>query len=424
MLHSDILCNLSALNVPTCAVKLIKSYLTGRSMCVRYMGVESSFKRCPGGGPQGGLLTGLLFIVQVNKAGRPCSPLPALRQKTVIHPAGDIHGPELQQLTEVSHIDELESPTPGQEQATVPATQDPETPSLRQNPTPLPLCHSQDKLDKKSFVDDLTLLERISLSNLRTKERIIGPLDFHDRFSLYLPPSMSILQHQLDDLQIYTREHSMKLNSRKTKCMPYVNSKTKDFMPQLRLEDDSFLGVIYEIKLVGLVLTSDLSWNSHISYTVTRVNKVIWQLVRFKQLGAPREKLKTLYILKIRSILMFGAVCYDSSLTLELSKKLEMQQKRSLAVILGTEYRSYSNALSVLNLPRLDQLRKTACLKWAIKAQLDPKHTHLFKQNTNNTRHKSRFLEPLCRTTKYYKSAIPSMTRALNLHYRTNNQSP
>ena len=93
--------------------------------------------------------------------------------------------------------------------------------------------------------------------------------------------------------------------------------------------------MIYEIKLVSLVLTSDLSWNSHISYTVTRVNKVIWQLVRFKQLGAPREKLKTLYILKIRSILMFGAVCYDSSLTLELSKKLEMQQKRSLAVILG-----------------------------------------------------------------------------------------
>ena len=74
MLHSDILCNLAALNVPTCAVKLIQSYLTGRTMCVRYMGEESSFKRCPGGGPQGGLLTGLMFIIQVNKAGSPCIP--------------------------------------------------------------------------------------------------------------------------------------------------------------------------------------------------------------------------------------------------------------------------------------------------------------------------------------------------------------
>ena len=51
MLHSDILCNLVDLNVPPCATKLIKSYLSSRSMCVRYMGATSTFKTCPGGGP-------------------------------------------------------------------------------------------------------------------------------------------------------------------------------------------------------------------------------------------------------------------------------------------------------------------------------------------------------------------------------------
>ena len=79
-------------------------------------------------------------------------------------------------------------------------------------------------------------------------------------------------------MKTYTSEHLMKLNSRKTKCMPYNNSKTRDFMPQLKLEEDSFLEVIYEIKLVGLVLTIALQWNSHINYTVLRVNKGIWQL--------------------------------------------------------------------------------------------------------------------------------------------------
>ena len=67
---------------------------------------------------------------------------------------------------------------------------------------------------------------------------------------------------------------------------------------------------------------------------VGKVNKVIWQLVMFKQLGAPREKLKTMYILK-SSTTVFG-VCYHSSVTIELSKMLKVQQKRSLAVILGT----------------------------------------------------------------------------------------
>ena len=36
MLHSDILYNLTALNVPKCAVRLIQSYLTQRTMCIRY----------------------------------------------------------------------------------------------------------------------------------------------------------------------------------------------------------------------------------------------------------------------------------------------------------------------------------------------------------------------------------------------------
>ena len=83
MSHSDILCNFSDINVPPCAIKLIQSYLSGRSMCVRYKGTESTFEKCPGGGPQGGLLTGVLFILQVNKAGSPC---PSSRQEHALVP--------------------------------------------------------------------------------------------------------------------------------------------------------------------------------------------------------------------------------------------------------------------------------------------------------------------------------------------------
>ena len=46
-------------------------------------------------------------------------------------------------------------------------------PSIRQEAPLLPLCHQQSKLHKKSFIDDLTLLEKISLSNLIVKNRII-----------------------------------------------------------------------------------------------------------------------------------------------------------------------------------------------------------------------------------------------------------
>ena len=280
----------------------------------------------------------------------------------------------------------------------------------------LPLCHQTEKTHKKSFIDDLTLLEKINLNNLVQEEGFIGPPSYHGRFKLEMPPETMILQHQLDDIVRYTAENSMILNNSKTKCLPFNNSRTKDFIPKLSVKEGEYLDVIYSLKLVGIFINSELTWNDHIEYTVKRVNSVIWQLTRFKRVGADRDSLIKFYILKIRSIIMFGAVCFHSSLTQEDSRKLELQQKRSLACILGLEYRSYSHALELTSLPRIDDLRSEACLKWAIKAQANPQHTDLFPINSSivNTRHKLEFKEYFCHTSKFYNSAVPAMVRSLN----------
>ena len=46
-------------------------------------------------------------------------------------------------------------------------------------------------------------------------------------------------------------------------------------MPHLHLKDQIFLEVIYQLKLVGLVITSKGNWSAHVEYTVKRVNKTI-----------------------------------------------------------------------------------------------------------------------------------------------------
>ena len=196
-----------------------------------------------------------------------------------------------------------------------------------------------------------------------------------------MPPDKSIFQHQLDDIVRYTSENSMILNKSKTKCLPSNNSRTKVFIPKLSVEQGEHLEVMCSLKLVAIVINSELTWSDHIKYTVKRVNLVIWQLTRFKRLGEDRDSLIKFYVLKIRSILMFGAVCFHSSLTQEDSRKLELQQKRSLASILGLEYRNYSHALKLTSLHRIDYLRSEACLKWATKAQANPHHTDLFPIN-------------------------------------------
>ena len=50
----------------------------------------------------------------------------------------------------------------------------------------LPLCHNKEKMHKKAFIDDPTLVEKISLSDLEKEERIIGPPNYHGRFHLAL----------------------------------------------------------------------------------------------------------------------------------------------------------------------------------------------------------------------------------------------
>ena len=90
--------------------------------------------------------------------------------------------------------------------------------------------------------------------------------------------------------------------------------------------------------------------------------------------------------------------------------------QRSLAVILTSQYRNYNHALSLTLLPRLDTLREETCLKWATKSQVNPLHAYLFPLNTSEveTRWRPKFREYKCRTDKFYRSAVPSMVRALN----------
>ena len=131
----------------------------------------------------------------------------------------------------------------------------------------LPLCHQTEKTHKKSFVDDLTLLEKIYLNNLVQGEAFIGPPSYNGRFKLAMPPEKMILQHQLDDTVRYTTKKLNTLNKSKTKCLPFNNLRTKDFIPKLSMQEGEYLELIYSLKLVGTLINSDLTWNDHIGST-------------------------------------------------------------------------------------------------------------------------------------------------------------
>ena len=72
--HAKLLTMLYDMGVPTCALRLLRSYLTGRRMRVHLNGVASEVHELWGGGPQGVLLTVLLFNLYNNWITDICQP--------------------------------------------------------------------------------------------------------------------------------------------------------------------------------------------------------------------------------------------------------------------------------------------------------------------------------------------------------------
>ena len=99
-------------------------------MCVRYKGEQSEFRKMPVGGPQGGLLTGILFCPQVNKVGSPC-PLPSRAQQflQVQDPASQQVGTLVPTSTQVQDKD----PAFGQSEVNLPVNEPIEEPALGQS---------------------------------------------------------------------------------------------------------------------------------------------------------------------------------------------------------------------------------------------------------------------------------------------------
>ena len=241
-----------------------------------------------------------------------------------------------------------------------------------------------------------------------------------ERFEQVLPEDKNEIQKQLDDLCRYANENEMKLNSEKTKVMLFNVAKRNDFMPEIRVKDESQnIEVVEEFKLLGVVVTSDLKWDANTNAITKKAYKRLWMIRRLKNLGLKSSSLVEIYTSQVRSLLEFGAVTWHSMLTKENEKSIERVQKAAVAIILGQEHKNYQSSLEKLALQRLNVRRETLSRTFAKKAAKHPRHSTWFvkndSQNHINTRsQKQTFKVTQARTQRLRNSPIPFMTNQLN----------
>ena len=87
----------------------------------------------------------------------------------------------------------------------------------------------------------------------------------------------------------------MMVNRKKTMVMPFNFTKKYDFIPQLTFPGEQEpLDVIYETKLLGVTISSDLGFERHVTNISVAASRTLWLLVRFRDMGASRAQLVTL----------------------------------------------------------------------------------------------------------------------------------
>ena len=186
-------------------------------------------------------------------------------------------------------------------------------------------------------------------------------------------------------------------------------------MPELVIEDTR-IDLVEHTKLLGVIVTSNLSWASNTEYLVERCNKKMWAMRRLKKLGARESDLLEVYFKQIRSIAEYAVPVWNSALTGDEIVKIERIQKTACHIILGQSYGSYTAALKSLGLEKLSVRRRRICTKFAKKAQKHKKFTRWFRPTPPvTTRNKKpKFYDVVCKTSRFEKSPLSYLTKILN----------
>ena len=149
-----------------------------------------------------------------------------------------------------------------------------------------------------------------------------------------------------------------------TKAMLFNPGVNYDFLPQIETSTGDTIEVVEEIKLLGIMVRSDMSWKSNRKLLCEKGYNKLWMLRNLKRMGASRSDLIDVYY---------------------------KQTKKTL---------------------RSDEFQKW----FSLNEQSEP----LIKTRHGKTKPKLMLTPVTCRNKKYKKSPIPYLTDLLNKDYEKN----
>ena len=201
----------------------------------------------------------------------------------------------------------------------------------------------------------------------------------------------------------------MSINADKTKeAIVYYGLKPHNLQP-ITINDQS-VSRVTDFKLLGIHFNNKLTWHHHIEDICEKASNRLFSLVLLRRAGKSPQDLLDVYCSTIRSVLEYAAELWHPNLLIEHKNCLEHIQERALKIIYPTK--DYESAMSTSKLETLHERREIMCKKLFTKISKDSSHKlyHLMKKSEpTQTRSKTEFVFPKCRTERCKKSPINYM---------------
>ena len=286
---------------------------------------------------------------------------------------------------------------------------------------------------RTKYIDDLSIAEAISMKQqvrIKPSDSIPYCNTYRERTGHILIKEDCVMTSHIRSLEEFASLHQMKVNAEKTKMVLFNPMKSIDVSPLGFKIDGKEIGSVEEFKLLGVMLSSNLSWNSHISYIIRKANSRVWTVKRMSDRGVAPEILIRIFELHVRSLLEYMAPAFTGAVSKKNIISIERVQKRHLRCILGRNVfknRSYLEVCKAFGFETLEQRRTDLCITFVKRSIKD--HPDLFPtveqgRKTRLSPHSFLVVPKLgrSRSTRYENSARVFLPNLYNSHLLSKRQ--
>ena len=252
------------------------------------------------------------------------------------------------------------------------------------------------------YIDDVS---SISLSEGSTLNL------FADDMLLYKPIKSSVdfnnLQSDIDKVSEWVDRNHLTLNTAKCKSMLVTRKREPNQPPPFQLCGIP-LESVQTLKYLGVILSSDLSWSSHVDTICSKARKLTGLLYRRFSTNLDCERLLELYKMLVRPHLEYAAPVWDPHLRKDITN-IERVQKFALKMCTKNWDSGYQDLLDLTHIPTLENRRLylKLCTLHKIIHGLFCFPTNVFIPQPNRHTTLPLLYQPFAHTSAYQSSFVP-----------------